>query len=207
MPGKKPLQIGITGGIGSGKSVVARIFGLHDVPVYESDSETKKLYFYPEVRKEVELLLGSSVYTSDAEIDRVEIARRIYSDPELRIALNNILHPAVGRHYAHWVACQTHPYVLKVAALLFEADIYKSLDFTLLVISPTDLKISRIGERDPFRTESQIMQIIESQMKDEDKILLADGLIYNDEKQSLLEQVDGWNSKFCSGDLISKKNA
>lgn len=201
MPDNMPFEVGLTGGIGSGKSVAARIFNLLNVPVYESDTEAKKLYFQADVKLNVINLLGESVYLSATAIDRDLISKLIYKDPKKRTALNDILHPAVATHYSDWVKQQNHSYVLKVAALLFEANIYKSLDFNLLVISPQELRISRIKERDNFRPESQILQIIESQMKDSEKIPLADGLIFNDEKQSLIEQVTEWDKKFCSGIL------
>lgn len=196
MPGNVPYQVGITGGIGSGKSVVARIFSMLDVPVYESDTEAKKLYFLPDVRKQVEQLLGADVYLSAFEIDRQAIAARMYASPTLREKLNAILHPAVGRHYASWLATQNHPYVLKVAALLFEANIYRSLDFNLLVVSPATLKIKRIQERDTFRSEDQIRRIMASQMEDAEKIPLANGIVHNDEVHSLIEQVARWNDLF-----------
>lgn len=193
MPGPKSFEVGITGGIGSGKSIVARIFGLLDVPVYESDTETKLLYYEPHVKKLVLDLLGSKAYQSENEIDAQWIAGQIYTKPELRGRLNQILHPAVGIHYGDWVKKQRHPYVLKVAALLFEANIYKSLDMTLLVVSPLSLRKERVADRDPFRSDEQIEKIISSQMDEESKIALANGLIYNDEQHSLIEQVLKWD--------------
>lgn len=195
MPNLKPMQIGLTGGIGSGKSVVARIFGLLNVPVYESDSETKQLYYQPDVRKQVLDLLGTNAYKLENEIDSQWIANQIYTKPELREQLNQILHPAVAHHYNKWGTRQHHPYVLKVAALLFEANIYKSLDMTLLVVSPLSLRKDRIADRDPFRSEDQVDKIISSQMSEEAKIALADGMIYNDEQHSLIEQVLTWDRK------------
>lgn len=195
MPGHNPYEVGITGGIGSGKSVVARIFQLLGVPVYESDAETKLLYFVPEIKNKVISLLGEKAYSSHNAIDSQWIAAQIYAKPELRKALNEILHPEVGRHYRKWVAKQAHPYVLKVAALLFEARINETLDLTLLVVSPIDLRKKRIKKRDPFRSEEQIKGIIASQFSEEDKINLANGLIFNDEKQSLIRQVYEWDQK------------
>lgn len=188
MAGKIPFQLGITGGIGSGKSVFARIFSLMGAPVYESDTETKKLYLAEEIRLQVIGLLGESAYQKDGFPDTAFIADRIYKQPVLREQLNAILHPAVAKHYQHWLRQQQHPYVLKVAALLFEAGIAGQLEMTALVISPTSLRKERISVRDPQRSSSQIEAIMDSQLSDEEKIRQADVLIYNDEKHSLIEQ-------------------
>jgi len=195
MPGKLPFQVGLTGGIGSGKSTVARIFQLLDVPVYESDETAKQLYFEPEIRKEVVFLLGESAYLSESELNSNWIAEQIYANPALRISLNEIIHPAVAYHYQNWVSKQSQPYILKVAALIFEADIYKNMDLNILVLAPASLKIERILKRDPQRNPEQIERIMQSQMQDEEKLKLADLLIYNDEKQSLIAQVEAINKE------------
>ena len=195
MDNKIPFQVGLTGGIGSGKSVVAKLFGLFKVPVYESDTEAKKLYQDPKIKRQVIQLLGEKAYQTDGKANTLFIAKEIYSQPEIREKLNQILHPAVGLHYRNWLAHQTHPYVLKVAALIFEADIAKDLDFTLLVLSPAGLRKERVAERDPFRTAQQIDQIFESQWSDEKKKDLADGVIINSETESLITQVNDWNTK------------
>lgn len=189
------FQVGLTGGIGSGKSTVAHIFSLLDVPVYESDDEAKKLYFLPDVRSQIEDLLGREAYLSSTEIDRKWIAGQLFGNAELREKVNAILHPAVACHYARWLESQTHPYILKVAALLFEADISKNLDCTLLVTSPIGLRIERIQKRDPQRTGDEIRKIISSQMSEEEKMKLADGIIQNDDQQSLIKQVVDWDEK------------
>lgn len=195
---EKPVQVGLSGGIGSGKSTVARIFSLLGVPIYESDDEAKKLYFNPEIKKEIIELLGPLAYISDHQIDRSFIAAQIFDQPELREKINGILHPAVRKHYAQWVGKQTHPYVLKVAALLFEANIYKNLDLTLLVISPLEVRLERIKQRDASRSDAEIQKIIRSQMADEVKIPLSSGLIYNDDKHSLIEQVMDWDLRLST---------
>ena len=174
MPGKLPFQVGLTGGIGSGKSTVARLFQLLDVPVYESDETAKQLYFEPEIRKEVISLLGEPAYLSKSELNSQWIAKEIYSNPLVRVSLNEIIHPAVGRHYQNWLVQQKHPYILKVAALIFEADIYKNMDLNILVVTPEKLKIERILKRDPQRSLEQIEKIIQSQMSDSEKIKMAD---------------------------------
>jgi len=195
---KIPFQVGITGGIGSGKSIVARLFSMYDVPVYESDTEARKLYLMPEIREKVIHLLGSKSYNENMKPDTAFIAGQIYADPVKREKLNSILHPAVALHYQSWLKQQHHPYVLKVAALLFEADIAKHLDYLVLIISTQNLKEERVEKRDRFRSKDQIQKIMESQWNDEKKIPLADSILYNDEDHSLIEQVDNLNRQILT---------
>jgi dephospho-CoA kinase len=190
MGDKIPFQLGITGGIGSGKSVFARIFSVMGVPVYESDQETKKLYLRTDIRKQVISLLGEGSYRPDGFPDTGFIADKIYREPGLRNALNAILHPAVALQYRQWLEEQNHPFVLKVAALLFEADIARQLDFTALVISPASLRKERLAVRDPQRSSSQVEAIMASQLSDEEKLKRADFIVYNDEKNSLIAQAN-----------------
>jgi dephospho-CoA kinase len=189
-----PFQVGLTGGIGSGKSVVARLFSLYGVPVYESDTEAKKLYLEPEIRKEVVQLLGPESYSAELKPDTAWIAKAIYADPSKREKLNAILHPAVAKSYKRWLEEQTHPYILKVAALIFEADIAKDMDYLVLVVSPEKLREERVILRDASRPREQIRKILNSQWTDEQKIPLSDVLIRNDEHHSLIRQVDELNT-------------
>jgi dephospho-CoA kinase len=195
MPDSFPFQVGLTGGIGSGKSLVARIFSRLGVPVYESDTEAKKLYLDPEVKAQVVELFGKDAYLETGQPNTGFLASRIYAQPALRTSLNGIMHPAVGRHYKEWLNSVDSPYVLKVAALLFEAGIYKELDMTLLVISPASLRESRVQKRDPFRPGEQIRQIMQAQWTEEQKIPLAQGVLHNDENQSLILQVLDWDAR------------
>jgi dephospho-CoA kinase len=196
MGDKTPFQLGITGGIGSGKSVFARIFSVMGVPVYESDHETKKLYLRSDIRQQVTGLLGEKSYRPDGLPDTGFIAERIYREPGLREGLNAILHPAVAVHYQQWLnRHQQHTFVLKVAALLYEADIARQLDFTALVISPESLRKERLAVRDPQRSSTQIEAIMASQLSDEEKMRRADLIIYNDEKHSLIAQAYALHEK------------
>lgn len=183
-----PFQLGITGGIGSGKSVFSSIFEVMGVPVYESDTKARKLYLRNDIREQVTGLMGKEAYLEDGKPDTAFIAEKMFGNPGLREALNAIIHPALSIHYRQWLEKQNHPYVLKVAALLFEADIARQLDFTAVVISPESLRRNRISTRDPHRSASQIEAILRSQWSDEEKIKRADLIVYNDEKHSLIEQ-------------------
>jgi dephospho-CoA kinase len=169
-----------------------------DVPVYESDVEAKALYRDPQVGEAVRKLFGPAAYQESGLPDTRFLAEAIYRDPGLREQLNGILHPAVRQHYGSWLARQTHPYVLKVAALLFEADIARELDFTLLVLAPENERAQRVRLRDSFRPEAEIHRIMEAQWPDDKKIALADGCFFNDGKQSVLQQVETWNVRFLA---------
>jgi dephospho-CoA kinase len=190
MAARKPIQIGLTGGIGSGKSWVARLFTFWGIPVYESDGAAKALYREEGIKKEVLALLGNGAYQNDGNPDTRYISEKVYPDPLLRERLNGILHPAVGRAYQDWVSRQKTPFVLKVAALLFEANVARDLDSVILVSSPLLLRMERILQRDPFRSQAEIERIMASQWSEEKKIPLADFHLQNDETHSLIRQVE-----------------
>lgn len=198
MPDNKSFQVGLTGGLGSGKSTVAKIFSVLGVPVYESDYWARALYFDPDIKEQIIALLGKRAYINERQIDSAWISETIFSSPPLREKLNAILHPAVARHYQNWLLAQTHPYILKVAALIFEAGIHTHMDMNLMVSSPAGLRKSRVLKRDPYRDALQTDKIMEAQWSDEEKRKLADGEIVNDEKQSLLKQVLMWNKLIAS---------
>jgi dephospho-CoA kinase len=183
-----PFQVGISGGIGSGKSIFASLFARMGIPVYESDQWAKAQYFNSHIREQVISLLGNEAYKPDGSPDRDFIAGKIYGNPQLRNELNGIIHPAVAKHYRQWLEQQSSPYILKVAALLFEADIARDLDFNVLIISPESLRKNRVSLRDPQRNAAQIEAIMASQWTDERKQELADAVVYNDEQHSLIGQ-------------------
>jgi dephospho-CoA kinase len=182
-------KVGLTGGIGSGKSTVARIFGVMGIPVYSSDDRAKAMYFEPDVRQKIVALLGSEAYISDTEIDRKYIASKIFSNTEWLQQINGILHPAVGHDFEKWLTHQKNvPFVLKESALLFETGIYKTLDANILVVSPEKLRAHRIALRDHL-SEEEVLKRFKNQLNDDQKIPYADFIITNDEEQSLIEQV------------------
>lgn len=181
--------IGLTGGIGSGKSTVARIFEVMGVPVYYSDDRAKEMYYVPEVKEKVIALLGKEAYLNEHQIDKKFIANKIFSNTTILQEINGIIHPAVKKDFAEWATKKTHhPFVLKESALLFETGIYKTLDASILVVSPELLRAKRIAKRDNL-TETEVISRFRSQMNDEQKIPLASYIIHNDEEHSLIEQV------------------
>jgi dephospho-CoA kinase len=190
MSDKKPLWVGITGGIGSGKSTVCRIFQLLGVPVYPSDDRAKWLMAHdPELKHEISIAFGSESYLPDGIVNRAFLAEQVFSDPEKVKKINSLVHPAVGKDFRQWAANQQGPYLLKEAALLFETGAAKELDKVINVSSPLKVRVSRILMRDPHRDEAQVNQIIDQQMPDEEKNELADFVIKNSDNKLLIPQV------------------
>ena len=184
-----PRYVGLTGGIGTGKSTVAQIFKLLGVPVYDADSTAKKL-----MEEDKELIdsivqeFGGEAY-GNGMLNRQFLAEKVFKDEQLLAKLNAIVHPAVARHFRSWANQFSNKYILKEAALLFETGSYRELDEVILVQSPLDIRIERIKNRDPQRSSEQIMNIIERQMAFEDASGIADHVIINDEANLLIPQV------------------
>ncbi|TAH26047.1 MAG: dephospho-CoA kinase [Cytophagales bacterium] len=182
------LKVGITGGIGAGKSTVAKVFQLLGIPLYNADERAKLLVYNPIIRTQIVDLLGSKSYSQEGVYENKWIASRVFQKPELLSKLNSIIHPAIAQDFSQWQSEQTSAYVLKEAALLVEAGSFRELDYLIVVTAPEQLKINRVQARDG-RTLEQIKAIIAKQCSDEEKILHADFLITNDEQQMVIPQV------------------
>lgn len=182
------LKVGLTGGIGSGKTVVSKIFQSFGIPVYNADNSAKEIVHHSaQVQSEIVDLLGPDAFIN-GNYNRTYVASIVFKDPEKLSALNKIIHPAVQQHFGEWLLVQSSPYIVKEAALLFEAGSYKSLDKIITVCAPTDLRIERIKSRD-HANESDIQKRISSQLSDEEKIKLSDFVIKNDERSLVIDQV------------------
>lgn len=183
------LQVGITGGIGSGKTLVCKVFEKLGIPVYYADSEAKWLMDHRESLKiKIQDLLGAGSYR-DGRLDREFVAGRVFRDQALLNRLNAIVHPEVRDHYVRWMEKQSGvPYVIEEAAILFESGAYRFLDMTVLVYAPEDLRISRVMERDNVH-EDEVRLRMSRQMTEEKKKEMADAIIVNDEKEMLLPQI------------------
>ncbi|MFD0861889.1 dephospho-CoA kinase [Sungkyunkwania multivorans] len=172
------MVVGLTGGIGSGKTTVAVMFEKLGVPIYIADVEAKKLMNEEEdVKHKVIELLGPEAYV-EGELNRSYIASKVFFDKELLVRLNNIVHPAVGDHFDRWKEKQKAPYVIKEAAVLFENDAYKLCDKIITVMAPVEVRISRVLERDDT-TRDAIEARISNQWTDEEKTALSDYVIHN----------------------------
>ncbi len=193
----KPLQIGVTGGIGSGKSTVSRIFSIIGVPHYDADKRAKRLMENSEdVISKISSLFGEKAYTG-RNINRDFIAGIVFNDKQMLDNLNSVVHPAVGLDYSTWVDHHTQfTYVIKEAALLIESGSHQFLDLVINVWSPMELRIERVLKRDPFRSEREIRQIIDKQLSDSQREEKTDHKIVNDERQSIIKQVLELHRKF-----------
>jgi dephospho-CoA kinase len=190
MSKSRPLLVGITGGIGSGKSTVCKLFSLLGVPVYTADDRAKWLMNHDSPLKEKILAaFGSESYLSNGELNRAYLAASVFSNPEKVAALNALVHPAVRKDFMDWVSQQTATYLIKEAALLFETGAAKELDCVINVSSPLRVRMARVLLRDPHRTEEQVNQIIDQQLPDEEKNERADFSIKNSDNKLLLPQV------------------
>jgi dephospho-CoA kinase len=187
------LQIGITGGIGTGKSTVSRMFGLLGIPVYDSDTAAKRLMVAdPRLIAEIKQHFGAESYSANGALNREYLSSTVFPDPEKVKLLNSLVHPAVGRDYAAWAAAQKSrslPYVLKEAALIFEAGIDKHLDRVITINAPQDIRLTRLRKRDPHRSEAELLAIIERQLPAEEHLKRAHFVVYNDDKQPVIPQV------------------
>ncbi|MCW8311590.1 dephospho-CoA kinase [Sphingobacterium thalpophilum] len=189
------LKIGITGGIGSGKTFICRLFQMLGVPVYNADEEAKKLMNTDSrIREKLVAQFGQAVY-KDGQLDRAFLARVVFSDAQKLQILNSIVHPIVIQEAKDWAARQKTRYSLKEAALLFESGSYKELDYTILVTAPLDLRVQRVMHRDGM-TEQQVRERISKQLSDEEKLQLTDFVIVNDGITPLLPQVWTLHQKF-----------
>lgn len=197
MSKSKPLQIGITGGIGSGKSVVCKIFRTIGIPTYDADAAAKRLMTSkPSLIIAIKNLFGEDAYLASGELNRKHIAGKAFSNKDILAELNALVHPEVGLDYSDWSQQQTSPYVIKEAALLIESGSYKSLDKLINVSAPRALRIERIKARDTFRSEEEIHNIIDKQLPESRRIELSNYVIKNDMKSPLLAQVIHLDKEF-----------
>lgn len=182
------LRVGITGGIGSGKSTVCGIFAQLGIPVYAADREAKRL-----MREDLALIasvkdaFGTESYTG-TEPNRQLLANAVFGNPEKLALLNNLVHPAVFRDFERWCSFQHAPYVIKEAAIMFESGSYRQVHEVVAVIAPLELRIQRVMERDGSSRE-EILKRIQAQMPQEEVAKRAQAVINNDGTQSLISQV------------------
>lgn len=184
------LQIGITGGIGSGKTTVCKIFEVLGIPVYYADIRAKWLMENnAALCTGIKDLLGREAYTPEGRLNRGLIASRVLVNPDLLEKLNGLVHPAVALDGLAWQEEQKNvPYTLKEAALLFESGSYRLLDKIIVVTAPVEVRIARVMERDKASRET-VQGWIARQMDEAEKVALADFVIQNDGKHLLIPQV------------------
>jgi dephospho-CoA kinase len=182
-------KIGLTGGIGSGKTSIAQILEAMSYPVYYSDLRAKFLSDeHPTIRQGLIALLGEETYV-DETLNRVFVSECIFSNPDLRIKVNEIIHPIVRKDFDDWATQQTGSLIFNEAAILFETGAYQQFDETLLVCAPIAIRIQRVMLRDHC-SKASVEQRIQSQWTDEQKRSLTKYCIENDGKQPVLIQLE-----------------
>ena len=183
------ITIGLTGGIGSGKSVVASLLELYGMSVYIADEESKRLLTSsPLIRERLTTLLGSSVYNADG-LNRRMMASLIFNDAKLLEQVNAVIHPEIARHFKAWMSRQTTNFVVLESAILFESGFNHFVDICILVYAPLELRIKRVMARDKI-TEKEVLQRMRHQIPDEEKKVLSDYVIYNDDMHALVPQIE-----------------
>ena len=196
------LRIGITGGIGSGKSIASRLFHALGAPVYDADTRARWVMENDKVlRSELLAAFGPDTYDAAGRLNRAALAGIVFNNPARLAQLNGLVHPHVGTDFERWAAAQQqagHAYVLKEAALLFEAGSYKQLDRIITVFAPLAVRTARVLRRDPQRSAADVAAIMAKQLSEEEKMQRADYVLMNDDAQPLLPQVQAMHATFSA---------
>lgn len=190
------LKIGLTGGIGSGKSIVCEIFSLLGVPVFHSDEVSRDLLDHdPEIIRKVTRIFGKEIYR-DGILNRKKLAEAVFKDKKVLEQLNAIIHPAVQKVFEQWIAgCVESPYIIKESAIIFESGTDQELDYVIAVSAPEALRVMRVMERDGVSKEEVLMRI-NNQMSDWERSDRSDEILFNDEHQLIIPQVLEVHKKF-----------
>lgn len=182
------LKVGITGGIGSGKSTVAKVFEVLGIPVYYADEAARRVMNEDEeVRKQIIQHFGASSYKNN-QLDRAYIGSQVFNDKKKLELMNSLVHPATIRDSENWMQRQTTPYAIKEAAIIFESGTQDQYDYIIGVTAPVSLRLLRAMKRDGS-TREQVLARMEKQIQDVIKMRLCDFVVYNDEQQAIIPQV------------------
>jgi len=196
----RPLEVGVTGGIGSGKSTVCRIIHCLGIPVYDADSRAKILMttdgiLVEQIKKE----FGTLSYNPDGALNRAHLRQVAFGNQERLDTLNGLVHPRVALDYESWVIRhQDFPYVVREAALIFESGVNRKLGQIVVVYAPSPIRLKRVLARDSQRTEEEVKKIMNSQWADEEKMKMANTIVYNDEQHLVIPQVLALHQQFLS---------
>lgn len=183
------ISVGVTGGIGSGKTTVCKIFEQLDIPVYYADTEAKRLMNHNrELKSQVKSILGNEAYHRNGRLNRKHVASIVFSDKEKLAQLNNLVHPAVRQDALRWSNSQKSKYTIQEAALLVENGSYKQLDYLIVVTAPVEMRIKRVLKRDKSNFD-QVKKRIDNQLPEKEKKKVADFIIDNSGEVSLIHQI------------------
>lgn len=190
------LKIGITGGIGTGKTTVCRVFETLGIPVFNADMTAKSIMSTDDsLIASIKAEFGEESYSSDNELNRKYLANKVFNNEEALKKLNLLVHPAAIKAFEDWSKQQKSTYIIKEAAILFESGSYKDCDFVIVVTSPEDIRIKRVIERERV-DEDNVRSRMDKQMPEEEKKKLADFIIINDGKEPIIPQVLKLNEYF-----------
>lgn len=182
-------MVGVTGGIGSGKTTVCKIFELLGIPVFYADEEAKQLYKDPKIRAKVIQLFGEQILNVDQEIDKAKLGQLVFSNKSWLAKLNALIHPAVRTKFKAWKKVQKgKKYVIEEAAIMIESGAYKEIDYLISIKSPKALRIKRLINRNNT-TPEEVKKRMKEQISDAKRDKYSDAVIMNDDKHSLIEQV------------------
>ncbi len=182
------IKVGLTGGIGSGKSIVARIFNVLEIPVLDSDLIARELMQNdPELIAALSDRFGASIF-NDRKLDRKKMGSIVFNDPQALKELNSLVHPAVRKAFSDWADQQNSPYVLMESAILAETGGHRNFDRTIVVSAPEDLRIQRVMKRDGVGEEA-VRARMRNQASEEERLKIADHVIVNDDRQLVIPQV------------------
>jgi dephospho-CoA kinase len=185
---KSYMKLGVTGGIGSGKSTVCKVFNTLGISVYSSDPEAQKIMNSDsEIIKKINSIAGRNLYSTGV-LDRQELAALIFNNKSLLEKVNSVVHPAVAAHFKQWTMEQASPYIIMESAILFESGASRHVDRIATVVAPEEERISRVIERNRL-TREQVIERIRNQMNDEERIKLSDYVISNSENDMIIPSV------------------
>ena len=184
------LKLGLTGGIGSGKSTVARVFESLGAPVYYADIQAKKLYNRQDIKSAVSRLFGEKVFDSRGELDKAALAAVVFADKTQLEKLNSLIHPKLEEDFRQWVKIlpAETPYIVKEAAILFEAGFDKNVDKVLSISAPEEERIQRVMKRDKV-SRQQVLDRISKQWTDTEREKRADYVIFNGNDRMILNEI------------------
>ncbi len=185
---KPRLTLGVTGGIGSGKTSVCRVFGILGIPVFSADREANEIMENDQrITSRINSIAGKDLYTTDG-LDRMKLATIIFNDKALLEKVNSLVHPLVFDHFVKWVPLQTAPYVIMEAAILFESGAEKYVDKVATVEAPVEQRVERIIQRNKLSRE-QVLERMRNQFDDETRMKLSDWVIHNSENDMIIPAI------------------
>ena len=195
------LKIGLTGGIGSGKTTVSHVFHKLGIPVFNSDLHAKELLEDEETKRTIVKNFGEDILDIKQSINKHKLSKIIFSDKNQLRFINQLIHPLVTKEFKKWVLLQNTAYVIKEYALLFQSDSNRKLDKIILVQSPLDLRIQRVKKRDK-KSIKEIKEVIKNQIKIKDILSKVDFIIHNNESRLLFSQIKSIHNQLSKNSSI-----